>query len=184
MPIYIQPVTEQHSTTVAALRFIVDATETVDSYSTDYLTRADAGTWNVLVVDRDMLSRERVGDVLRVLAELDAIVSGAWEWALMEAVTPEARLRVDTVERARTLAAAIREGLGQAPIPTGDTGEIDEAADAPAPVAAIPTEGHARSVDYAEVIAGRYTTLAATSTHDAMVACARDGYALGLSVNS
>jgi hypothetical protein len=108
---YITPTSEQHKAAVASLRFIVEATETVDSYTVDYTTAAP-GAHNILVIDRDFLASERVGDVLRVLAELDAIVSGNWEWALMEAVTPEARLRVDTVERARVLAEAIREALG------------------------------------------------------------------------
>lgn len=119
MPMYISPTSDQHKAAVASLRFIVEATETVDSYTVDYTTpHPDAH--NVLIVDRDFLASERVGDVLRVLAELDTIVSGNWEWALMEAVTPEARLRVDTVERARVLAEAIREALGHArPTPSG-----------------------------------------------------------------
>lgn len=138
MPTYIQPTTEQHTATVAALRFIVEATETVDTYSTDYLI-AEGGAWNVLVVDRDSLARERVGDVLRVLAELDAIVSGAWEWSLMEAVTPEARLRVDTVERARVLAAAIREALGHPAPASADTGEVIDEGSAFPPLPVFPS---------------------------------------------
>lgn len=109
MPLYIQPTDEQHRAAVASLRFIVDATETVDSYTTDYTTPAE-GAHNILVIDREFLGRERVSDVLRTLAELDAIVAGELGM-VMEAVTPEAALRADTVTRARDLADAIREAL-------------------------------------------------------------------------
>lgn len=132
MTLYLTPADQNHQAAVASLRFIVEATETVDSYTTDYTTPAP-GAHNILVIDTEFLGRERVADVMRVLAELDAIVAGAWEWALMEAVTPEARLRVTTVERARNLADAIREALGQPTSRPADTGEIvDETPDAPA----------------------------------------------------
>lgn len=153
MPIYLTPSTEQQRTAIAALRFIVDTAETVESYMVDYTTPAE-GAHNILVVDRDFLGRERVADVLRVLAELDAIVQGGWEWSLMEAVTPEAALRADTVERARVLADAIREALGHPARPSTDTGEIveDEVDDAPA----APRPAVSRNLPAGEVEADPY----------------------------
>jgi hypothetical protein len=150
MPIYIQPVTEQHQASVLALRHIVEAVELVDSYSTDYLVSAP-GAHNILIVDREFLARERVGDVLRVLGELDGIVSGGWEWSLMEAVTPEAVLRADTVERARVLADAIREGMGQPRVYNVDEPEA-EVVDEPAP--AIKRTGQRARVEQS-IVAGQ-----------------------------
>lgn len=126
---------ETRTTRLSALRFILDSAETVDSYCTDYLTVGDFGG----IVDLENLAGERIERVARTLGELDAIVSSMWEYPLMEAVTAEAQLGVETVERARALAEAIRESIVTlAKITTRpaspDTGEIvDDEADTPAP---------------------------------------------------
>ena len=80
--IALLPVTVQHTARVASLRAILNATEAVDSYAVDYLT--PEGT-----IDADSFSRERVGDLARVLAELDSIVSASDEIAQSGAVTAD-----------------------------------------------------------------------------------------------
>jgi len=107
--ITLAPVTAQHTARVASLRAILDATEAVDSYCVDYLISGDGGG---LVVDRESFQRERLADLLRVLAELDGIVTASREIAESGAVTADAQLFASTVTRARLLAAAIREAMG------------------------------------------------------------------------
>lgn len=117
--------TDQRTARLSSLRFILDSAETVDSYCVDFLTVGDFGG----IIDREQVEAERIDRLARVLRELDAIVSSLWEYSLMEAVTAEARIGVETVERARALAQAIREAVASIartdliPTPTDD-GEI------------------------------------------------------------
>lgn len=103
MTILVPLVTDEHDRQLAALKFTVDSTEAVDSYCTDYLASG------LSTVDPEVIGRERLDDLRRVLAELDAIVRSSWEVALMDASSVDARLLGATVERARNLAAALRE---------------------------------------------------------------------------
>lgn len=113
---------EQRAARLSSLRFILDSAETVDESCVNYLA-ADGS------VDMEQIACNSVSNLVRDLAELDAIVSSMWEYPLMEAVTSEARLGTETVERARALAQAIREAVASTVrtdlIPTStDTGEI------------------------------------------------------------
>lgn len=117
---------EQRAARLAALRFIIESAETVDTYCADYLIVGELGG----TIDREQVEADRVDHLARVLAELDAIVSSLWEYPLMEAVTTEARFGAETVERARTLAQAIREciaeiaGTHRLPAKSADSGEV------------------------------------------------------------
>ena len=141
--IALPPVTVQHTARVASLRAILNATEAVDSYAVDYLTPEG-------IIDADSFSRERVGDLTRVLAELDSIVAASAEIAESGAVTADAELFAVTVRRAHMLADAIREAMGQPvttmtydPMPI-QVDEIDEdtrpSVQAFAPKPAVPFE--------------------------------------------
>lgn len=111
MPITVPAASAGHYARTATLKLIAESAETVDSYCVDYLT--SEGT-----IDHEYLELERVSNLRRVLDELDAIVVRRWEWPLMEAATPAPRVLVDTVDRARALADAIREALGKTPAPS------------------------------------------------------------------
>lgn len=108
--ITLPPVTAQHTARVASLRAIVNAAEAVDSYCVDYLTPEG-------IIDADSFARERVGDLTRTLAELDGITSASDELAQSGATVADAELFAVVVRRARMLADAIREAMGQ-PITT------------------------------------------------------------------
>lgn len=108
MTILVPLVTDEHDLQLAALKFTVDSTEAVDSYCTDYLISG------MSTIDTEVLGRERIDDIRRVLSELDAIVKSSWEVALMDSTSANARVLGATVERARNLAAAIREALESA----------------------------------------------------------------------
>lgn len=123
---------EQRDARLSALRFILDSAETVDESCVNYLN--PDGT-----VDADQIACNPVSNIVRDLGELDAIVASLWEYPLMEAVTAEARIGSETVERARTLAHAIRETLAAvARIDRLEAwrntqpAEVDEVEDAPA----------------------------------------------------
>jgi len=90
---------------IAALRFVVDSAETVDSYCTDFL---NVGVTFGLV-DLDALEIQRVDTISRALRELDAIASSTTEHLLIDAASMA--LAAETSDRARALAAAIREAL-------------------------------------------------------------------------
>lgn len=120
--IAVTPITVQHTARVASLRAILNATEAVDSYCVDYLT--DGG-----IVDLEALGYERVDHVRRTVAELDAIVAASDEIAAQNMLTADQHLFAVTVNRARALAAAIREAMAHlaAADNTDEQGdEIDE----------------------------------------------------------
>lgn len=127
-PTLLAPISESRSHALVALRHILDAAETVDSYTTDYTRSAD-GARNILVADREFIGTEKVGDVLRVLAELDG-VAGSDLYA--DPSTAHGALFIETQERAGLLAAAIRECLA----PTAQSVEVDEVEAPSAPRAA------------------------------------------------
>lgn len=86
-----------------SLQVVLDAVEVVDSYCVDYL---DART---MKVDRDMLRLESLANLDRTLGELDEIVS-----ALPDVpASSNGGLATYTIERARSLAAAIRQAADQ-----------------------------------------------------------------------
>lgn len=95
---------KQRAARLSALRLILDSAETVDESCVNYLN--PDGT-----VDREQIEINPVSNIVRDLGELDAIVASLWEYPLMEAVTAEEKICVETVERARALAHAIRETL-------------------------------------------------------------------------
>jgi hypothetical protein len=127
-PVFLDPVSGTRTHALLALRHILDAAETVDSYTTDYTRSAD-GARNILVADSEFIRSEKVGDVLRVLAELDG-VAGSDLYA--DPSTAHGALFIETQERAGLLAAAIRECLAPTPMPV----EVDEVEAPSAPRAA------------------------------------------------
>lgn len=143
---------EQRAARLSALRFILDSAETVDESCVNYLN--PDGT-----VDAEQIAVNSVSNIVRDLGELDAIVASLWEYPLMEAVTAEARIAVETVERARALAHAIRETL--AAVARVDRleawrntqpAEVDEVDDAPAE----PRPAVSRNLPHGEVEADPY----------------------------
>lgn len=121
-PILLAPISDARASALVTLRHILDAAETVDSYTVDYTRSAD-GAHNVLIADREFIGTEKVGDVLRVLAELDG-VAGSDLYA--DPSTAHGALFIETQERAGALAAAIRECL------TPPSPEIEDEVAAPA----------------------------------------------------
>jgi hypothetical protein len=86
-----------------SLRFVVDAAETINNLCVDYLDR------QTMKVDLDGLRREPLADIRRTLAELDAIVADG------PSIPFEigGGLLLNTIERSRTLAAAIRQAAAE-----------------------------------------------------------------------
>lgn len=125
-PILVPQADEYRSRAITELRVILDAAETVDSYTIDYTKSAIRS--DHLVVDHEFVRSEKVGDVLRVLAELDAI-AGSDQPADPHSDT--GRLLVDTQDRARVLAIAIRACLVPPPHEVED--DAPEAPAAPRP---------------------------------------------------